>query len=149
VILSDPIIYVRAVHFAATLMAAGVVFFMVFVGEPSFRASDDKHARVALHRQLSFIVWLSLAVTVISGAAWLVLTAASVSGQPPVEVFSSGVVWTVLWQTNFGQDWIARLLLALLLAGTFLPLLKRCNSSNIPARVMQRLPTDFRQFGVR
>jgi putative copper resistance protein D len=123
VTLTDPIIYVRAVHFGATLMAAGIVFFIVFVGAPSFRAGDDKHACSALRRQLSLIALLSLTVTVISGAAWLVLTAASISDQPPTQVFSGGVAWTVLSQTSFGWDWMVRLLLACLLAVTFVPLL--------------------------
>jgi putative copper resistance protein D len=45
------------------------------------------------------------------------------SGQLPADVFSGGVVWTVLSQTQFGRDWIVRLVLACLLAGTFAPLL--------------------------
>jgi hypothetical protein len=100
-------------------MAAGVVFFIVFVGEPSFRTGDDKHIRATLRRQFWFIAWLSLAITLISGAAWLALTAASISGKSRAQVFSGGVLWAVLSQTNFGQDWMVRLVLALLLAGTF------------------------------
>jgi copper resistance protein D len=124
---TDPMIYVRAVHFAATIMAAGVVFFIVFVAAPALRKTDDKpddkRVRAALLPQLAFIAWFSLVLAVGSGAVWLVLTAASMSGQPPADVLSGGVVWTVLSQTHFGWDWTARLILACLLAGTYMPLL--------------------------
>jgi copper resistance protein D len=117
-------IYVRAIHFAATLMAAGVVFFIVFVAAPACRAvGDDTRVRAALRPRLAFIAWFSLVLAVGSGAVWLVLTAASMSGEPPADVLSGGVLWTVLSQTNFGFDWTVRLLLACLLAATFVPLL--------------------------
>ncbi len=117
-------IYVRAIHFAATIMAAGVVFFIVFVAAPACRAArDDTHVRAALWPRLAFIAWFSLVLAVGSGAVWLVLTAASMSGELPADVLSGGVLWTVLSQTNFGFDWMTRLLLACLLAATFVPLL--------------------------
>ena len=37
--MDDPLVYVRAVHFAATISVAGVAFFVVFVAEPAFRKS--------------------------------------------------------------------------------------------------------------
>jgi len=113
-------IYARAIHFAATIMAAGVVFFIVFVAEPTFR---DIRVRAALLPQLSFIAWFSLVLAAGSGAVWLVLTAASMSGQPPADVFAGGVLWTVVSQTDFGLAWTARLILACVFAGTLVPLL--------------------------
>ena len=42
-------VYVRAIHFAATLMAVGVVFFAVFVAAPALRAAPgDTRVRAAL-----------------------------------------------------------------------------------------------------
>jgi putative copper resistance protein D len=113
-------IYVRAIHFAATIMAAGVVFFVVFIAAPACR---DTRVRTALLPRLSFIAWFSLVLAVGSGVVWLVLTASSMSGQPPADVFSGGVLWTVVSQTDFGQTWTARLILACILAGTLVPLL--------------------------
>ena len=125
--MTDPIIYVRAVHFAATIAATGVVFFIVCVAAPAFRLAhrlaDAKRVRLALFPQLAFIAWFSLVLAVGSGAVWLVLTAASMSGQPPADVLSGGILWTVLAQTQFGLDWTARVILACLLAATFVPLL--------------------------
>ncbi len=120
---ADPMIYVRAIHFAATIMAAGVVFFIVMVAAPASREAKDTTLRAALWPRLAFIAWFSLVLAVGSGAVWLVLTAASMSGEPPAAVFSGGVLGTVLSQTHFGIDWLARLVLACLLAAALVPLL--------------------------
>jgi copper resistance protein D len=116
-------IYVRAVHFAATLMTAGVVFFIVFVAAPALRAAaDDKTVRAALWPQLAFIGWFSLVLAIGSGAAWLILTASAMSGTPPGQL-SGSVLWTVLTQTHFGLAAIARLVALGILALTFALLL--------------------------
>jgi copper resistance protein D len=116
-------IYMRAVHFAATMMAAGVVFFVVFIAAPAFRAAtDDKALRAVLWPRLAFIGWFSLVLAIGSGAAWLVLTASAMSGTPPGEL-SGGVLWTVLIQTHFGLAATVRLAAACILAVTFALLL--------------------------
>src|SRR5207244_3547681 len=42
--------------------------------------------------------------------------AADISERAPSEAFFGGIVWTVLLHTTFGHDWLARLVLAALLA---------------------------------
>ncbi|HUD85097.1 MAG TPA: copper homeostasis membrane protein CopD [Xanthobacteraceae bacterium] len=122
--LEDPLIYARGVHFAATMLAAGIAFFVVVIAEPAFSAAKHDAGLAAVVRgRLRWIAWLSLALAVLSGAAWLVLTAAEMSGQPPAEVFSQRVLPTVLLQTVFGRDWVARFVLACVLAAAFVPLL--------------------------
>jgi putative copper resistance protein D len=113
----------RAIHFAATIVAAGVPFFIVLVAAPAFCGADDQRARTALWRQLAMIAWPSLGLVAISAVGWLVLIAASMSGQSPADVLSGEVLWTVLLQTEFGLVWTVRLILTCLLAGIFLPLL--------------------------
>jgi putative copper resistance protein D len=116
-------IYIRAVHFAATLVASGLVFFVVFVAVPALRAAaDDKAVRARLWPQLAFVGWFSLVLAVGSGAAWLVLTASSMSGTPPGDL-SAALLTTVLTQTHFGLAAIARLAAAGVLAMTFALLL--------------------------
>jgi copper resistance protein D len=116
--LVDSMVFERAIHFAATILAAGTVFFVAFVVEPALRkiASDAPLARTIFTR-LRWIMWLSLAFALVSGVAWLVLTAASMSGQSVADVYSQDVLWTVLSQTDFGNDWLVRLILACGLAG--------------------------------
>lgn len=120
--------YARAVHFAATLMAAGIVFFVVFIADPAFRKTakeGSKEASVAalLRRRLAWIAWISLALCLLSGATWLLFTAASMSGQPLPKVYANDVLWTVLSRTDFGNDWLARFVCGCILAVLCVPLL--------------------------
>lgn len=122
--MNDPLIVTRAVHFAATLSVVGTVFFQVFIAAPALRSGGgDAALSRNIRRQLASIAWIALVLCVISGAAWLVITAQSMSGVDLSEAFSADVLGTVLLQTGFGQDWIARFGLVVLLAIMFVPLL--------------------------
>jgi copper resistance protein D len=115
-------ICVRAIHFAATITVAGVVFFIVFVAEPAFgRAGNATRARASVRRVFAWIAWIALPLTIVSGAAWLVLVAQSMSGQTLTEIFSEDTLWLVLSRTGFGRDWVARFVLAGVLGGVFVP----------------------------
>src|SRR5262249_7479228 len=106
----------RAVHVAATVAAAGAILFRLWVAAPARRgASLPVPWRDALDRQLRVIAWASLAVLILSAAAWLLLVAAEVSGQPVSDVLGSSTVATVLTSTRFGLVWIARVAMALAL----------------------------------
>jgi copper resistance protein D len=114
----------RAVHFAATLTAAGVAFFCVLIAEPALRkAGNDTRVPALVWNRLAWLAWISLAIAVISGAAWFLLAAAAISDRPLPEVFSDDVLLTVLLHTGFGRDWLDRFALACLLAMAFALLL--------------------------
>jgi putative copper resistance protein D len=118
--LDDPLIWVRALHFASTMAVAGAIFFLGYVAEPCFGAVND-HDRLAslIRSRLAVITWAALALAVLTGLAWLVLLAARMGDDVPlIDVVSEGVLGTVLAATDFGWDWILRLILAGLLAGT-------------------------------
>ena len=122
--MTDPIVYVRFVHFAATIAATGVVFFVVLVFEPAARgAADSGRVFKALRTPLAAIAWGGLALSIASGAAWLVANAVSMSGEPIADAASVHVLWTVLSQTTFGIGWLIRLVLACGLAAAFMRLL--------------------------
>jgi putative copper resistance protein D len=117
-------IYIRAIHFAATITVAGVVFFTVFIAEPAIAKADSGTRVSAIVRPaLAWIAWIGLVLTVVSGAAWLFLVAQSMSDRPLAEVFSEDILWTVLFRTGFGRDWLTRFALACLLAAMFVPFL--------------------------
>jgi putative copper resistance protein D len=98
--------------------------FAVFVAAPAWRgAASNGGVAVDVRTRLAVIAWLSLALAAISGAAWLVLTAAGMSGLPAAQVFGDGVLWTVLSQTTFGRAWLIRFVLACALAATLPTLL--------------------------
>ena len=64
-----------------------------------------------------WLVWGGLLVAAASGAIWLIWLASDIYGASLVNVCLHGGVWSVLNGTRFGQVWIARLALALVLAG--------------------------------
>jgi putative copper resistance protein D len=110
----DPLIFIRAVHFAATLTLAGALIFAAAVVGPCMRSRE--RGGEALRARLLRIAWWSFAAALISGMAWLVVLAAANNQRAPSEAFFGGIVWTVLLHTTFGHDWLARLVLAALLA---------------------------------
>jgi putative copper resistance protein D len=128
--LPDLLICARAVHFTATITAAGVAFFAVCIAEPAFGKSSSAALAATLRRRLAWIAWISLSLCVLSGASWFVLTAASMSGQALAQIYANDVLWTVLTQTDFGNDWFARLVLICVLAGAFVPLFSANGSAS-------------------
>jgi putative copper resistance protein D len=117
--LLDPLIWTRAVHFTATIAVTGAIFFLGFVAEPAFREAKAADGMLCgLRRRLAAISWIGLAVTIVSGAAWLVLQAAQMADLPVTEALSEGTALTVLSETDFGQAWTVRLIIAGLLAAS-------------------------------
>ena len=134
--MADLLFYVRAVHFAATLSVAGVVLFIVLIAEPAFhQAKADPRIAVAFRARLAWIAWSSLVVALVSAVPWLVIVAESMSGQPLGELYAQGVLGTVLTQTDFGADWLLRVVLACALGGLFVHFLsfKRVASPAVQA----------------
>ena len=124
--MGDPLAYLRAVHFAATIIAAGVVIFEVTVAAPAFATAAgmlDPEIR-RLRSRWSWLVWTSLTVAAVSGAIWLTLLAGDIYAAPIAQIWRDGGVWTVASQTRFGQVSLVRLAAAALLAAS-LPMLKR------------------------
>lgn len=113
----EALIAVRAVHVAASVAAAGALLFRLWVATPALRAVGAGTPWADhFDRQINKIAWTSLAVFFISAGAWLLLVAADVSGQSPVDVVGGGAVATLLTGTRFGHVWIARVAVALALA---------------------------------
>jgi len=107
----DPLIFVRAVHFAATALAAGTVSFRVLALGPSSPSLWN-----AFERASRWLVWGGLLVAAGSGAIWLIWLASDIFGASLVNVCLHGGAWSVLNGTRFGEVCIARLALALTLA---------------------------------
>jgi putative copper resistance protein D len=109
-----PMAVIRAIHFAATAITAGTLTFRTVVAEPVFRSAREP--RAGMDAQVRMLAWTGLAVAVVSGAIWLALQTAAMSGQPFGEAVISGMVITVLDETQFGLVSEIRLGLAILLA---------------------------------
>ena len=100
------LIAARAVHFAATISLAGVFAFLCLVADAPLPR---------LSRRFAVLAWTSLALALVSGAIWLLLVAAEMSGEP-FGALNGGIVATVAGRTRFGQVWMLRLVLAAMLA---------------------------------
>jgi putative copper resistance protein D len=109
----DPLVLVRGLHFAATVLAAGTVSFIVLVMGPARRAVGGAPASAALSRRLTILVWAALAVAILTGLAWLALVAAGILDVPLAEVGLQGGFWPVVTGTRFGLIAGLRLGLAL------------------------------------
>jgi len=112
-VIADPLILTRGVHIAATLLACGTIAFAVIIAEPA--GAKVRASFAALRHQLTVLKWFALALTILSGAAWLVLLASDILGASITDVCLHGGAWPVLFDTRFGLVWCVRLVLALLL----------------------------------
>jgi copper resistance protein D len=105
----------RALHFAATALASGIIFFRIFVARPSTRDVQQQSLE-DFYRQLRLIFWISLMLALASGVAWFILVAADIVDRPWSQTFTDDAAWTVLTETQFGHVCMSRLLLGALLA---------------------------------
>jgi putative copper resistance protein D len=120
--LNNSLIVVRDIHFASSVIVAGIVFFDLFIAAPVLGADLRLPATASSFRETTQkILWVSLSVSIASALAWLCLLTARIAGKPLDEVVADGTVWTVLSRTQFGRAWAVRILLAVLLAAS-LPL---------------------------
>ena len=103
--MTDLLVAARTIHFASTATVAGAILFRWVVVEPAFRQLRvrDTSAQAEL-RDLQRVVWLSLALTLVSGALWVIALAKIIGGEVSV----------VLIATSFGRVWLVRLVLAAL-----------------------------------
>jgi putative copper resistance protein D len=108
------LIVIRAIHFAATAITAGVLIFRALVAESALDSAGA--ARVVVMAQIVRAAWLGLAITVASGAVWVLLQAAAMSGLSLREAVNVDILSTVLTETQFGTVSECRFALAIVLA---------------------------------
>lgn len=101
------LIAARAVHFGACLLAFGAVAFDRWIAAPVLK---DDPASIATRwpRSIARMVGWSLALALISGAAWFALNAIAMSGLAPSEALKADVLRVVLTDTHFGKLWALR-----------------------------------------
>jgi putative copper resistance protein D len=110
------LIAARTVQLASTVSLCGLFAFRCLVAGAVFRQSAINPAAAGrLRRSLAALAWASLALALVSGAAWLAVESSRMSGQPLADALAHGVAMTVLTQTRFGHDWLLRFGLAALL----------------------------------
>ena len=112
-----PLTIARAIHLAATIFAAGMIFFELIVARPvSGRSTSAMTSFVStLHRWIGVI----LLIAALSGFAWALLVAMQVAGDSAAQVLTDGTLTTLLAETRFGQVWLWRALCLAVVALTF------------------------------
>ena len=70
--------------------------------------------------RLARIAWVSYALALLTGAGWLGVQTSRMTELPLSAILAEGGVWNVLSNTDFGNVWEVRTLLAALVAGTLL-----------------------------
>ena len=121
--MSDTLIVARVLHFTATVALVGAIIFQFHVCAPILYSASDAAGRHLVERFTRRIWWISLTLAVASGAAWLLVLTAQITGDTIMAALSDAV--TLLTQTQFGNVAGLRFVLALVLAGV----LGRCRSS--------------------
>jgi copper resistance protein D len=104
----DPLVVSRAVHFASSLVVAGVAIFSAVIAEPVCPTT------LAEKRQEQLMLG-ALVLAVLSGGTWLLFLASRIEQASVAEAIGDGTAWSVLTDTQFGRVWEARLLVAILL----------------------------------
>jgi putative copper resistance protein D len=138
--LINPLVIVRDIHFASTVIVAGVVFFDLLIASPVLgsrvlgsRVLDSPvlgsgmrfpKAEFFFRETAGKILWISFALSMASAFAWLCLLSMRITGKAFGDVIADGTVWTVLTQTQFGFAWEMRLLFGALLGACMLWLRK-------------------------
>jgi putative copper resistance protein D len=112
--LIDTLIAARALHFTATVVLVGAVVFQFHVAAPLLCSAGDAVGRPRLARLTRWIWWIGLAFAVASGAAWLLVLTAQITGDTIMAALSDATI--LLTQTQFGNVAGLRLAIALLLA---------------------------------
>jgi putative copper export protein/mono/diheme cytochrome c family protein len=129
-----PLALVRAVNIAASAVTLGVPAVLVLVVAPLCTARQTA-ANEIFRRLLApslAVIAIALVVELVSGALWLFLQAASMSGRSPSDAAMFEAVETVLARTGFGHASLARLGFAVALALCLL-LLRRARAERVPA----------------
>jgi putative copper resistance protein D len=112
--LIDTLIAVRVLHFAATVTLVGAVVFQFHVAAPLLGSASDAAGGQRIAHFTGWIWWIGLALAVASGAAWLVVLTAQITGDTITAAFPDAAI--LLTQTQFGNVAGLRFAIALLLA---------------------------------
>jgi copper resistance protein D len=101
---------IRFVHIGGSVLLAAVLTFRLIVLKPAIKAERgavDK-SRLRFEDFLSRLAFVSLIIVILSGAAWLWLVAASISGEPVFSGTQLETLETILFQAHFGRLWLFR-----------------------------------------
>lgn len=107
--MTDALAIARGIHLAATIAAAGMIFFDLVIARRAF--SDRPTVAQNYSAKLRTWIWAALGTAAISGFAWALLVAMEISDTGTV--FVDDTLTKLLAETRFGHVWLLRFLLLL------------------------------------
>jgi putative copper resistance protein D len=108
-------------HYAAVLLLLGVSLFRLYGWDPAIELADRKRIQCDFDRWLRNTLLVAAAVALFSALAWWDSLAASMGDGWP-DALNIDVLVAVLFETEFGEIWVWRLLLLVMLLGALLML---------------------------
>jgi putative copper resistance protein D len=120
--LIDPLTAVRDIHFASSVVAAGILAFDLIIAAPTWRMAGLRlvASMASFRRRCTGMLWICLVLSLSTGFGWLCLLSGRITGRPLADVMADGTIWTVLSQTRFGYAWQLRSLFWVVLAALLL-----------------------------
>lgn len=118
----------RFVHYAALMLLFGAALFPLY----AFRDSERTPFIALLNERLGMPLLLAAVIALLSAVSWLCFTSANMSGSL-AGATDVGIIQSVIRETEFGQVWIWRLALAVVLVFLLVP--KRSNETLSLARI--------------
>jgi putative copper resistance protein D len=113
---TDALAIARGIHLAATIVAAGMIFFDLVIARPAVFGNPAAARNYA--NRLRAWIWPALGIAAASGLVWTLLVAMELSGSGAV--FADGTLAKLLTDTRFGHVWLLRFLLLLVVVPTTL-----------------------------
>jgi copper resistance protein D len=101
------LVLARTLHIGSAMMLVALPFFTAFILRPD-RAQVHFGRNEAFCRRMIALLWAGLGMEFISGAAWLWLIAAEMNDESPWGGLTLFDLEKVVLQTSFGQLWIVR-----------------------------------------
>jgi putative copper resistance protein D len=105
---------IRAAHFAATAVTAGVLAFVVLIAAPSGIGALPKGA--IFERQWRRMAWIALVIAIVTGVLWVLAEIVAMTERSLADAMADGLISIILFKTNFGLVSDVRLVLSLALA---------------------------------
>jgi putative copper resistance protein D len=108
----------RAVHFGATMLVFGELVFVALVAGRAWRRAAATTSADGVDRHVVVFSASALALSGLSGLAWVLLEAMQMAGATIAQVIANGTVIVVLRETEFGHVFAFRALVWITLAAS-------------------------------
>src|SRR5579864_4027856 len=116
--MNAPFVAARAMHFGSAMLIFGELLFVCVVASSVWQreVAAQRGKGGVLGRHVLVVCAWALIVSVLSGAVWLAIEAANMAGTSIARAIDAHTLALVLRATEFGQVWLLRTILLVMLA---------------------------------